>query len=158
MSAESLDETPRHAGVIESPNWIWDWYRGKASVPAPRMVDLALAQHENWIYIVVLGTTPGEAQDLYEAVFLPAIKSLTPVALDTEYALQLEAHAEEYRQMIRTNRVHRHAAGIDPYGHLSDHCPAEGIHQRYSVGIGIDKLEGSSFCKEIHWLASLVYR
>jgi len=104
MSAESLDELPGHAGAIESPSLIWDWYRGEASGPDPKVVDLALSRHENWVYIVVLGTTPGEIHDLHEAVFLPAVKALAPVALDAEYARQIEAHAEEYRQMIRANR------------------------------------------------------
>jgi len=83
---------------------IWDWYRGKASVPVLKVVDIALSQRENWVYIVALGTTPGEIDDLHEAVFLPAIKALAPVALDAEYVRQLEAHAEEYRQMVRANR------------------------------------------------------
>ena len=105
MSAESIAERPGHAGVIESLDLTWDWYRGKASAPVPKVIDLALAQRENWIYVVVLGTTPGEIHALHEAVFLSAIQELAPAALDTEYARQLEAHAEEYRQMIRANRA-----------------------------------------------------
>jgi SagB-type dehydrogenase family enzyme len=104
MSQEGLDELPGHAGTIETPSVLWDWYRGKASGPAPKMVDLALAQRENWVYIVMLGTAPGETHDLHEAVLLRAVKALAPAALDAEVARQLEAHAEEYRQMIRANR------------------------------------------------------
>ena len=99
-----LDELPRHAGVIETPSMIWDWNRGKVSGPDPKTVDIALSQPEKWVYIVVLGTTPGEIDDLHEAVFLNTIRALSPAALDAEYAHQLEAHAEEYRQMIRANR------------------------------------------------------
>jgi SagB-type dehydrogenase family enzyme len=104
MSQESLEELPGHAGVVESPSLIWDWYRGKASVPIPKVVDLALAQRENWVYIVMLGTIPGEAHTLHEAAFLPAIQALAQVADDAEHVHQLAAHAEEYRQMIRANR------------------------------------------------------
>jgi len=104
MSQEGLDELPRHAGVVESPVLVWDRYLGKASVPALKVVDLALAQQGNWIFISILGTTPEEIEALREAVFLPAIQALTPVTPDTEYARQLKAHAEEYRQMIRSNR------------------------------------------------------
>jgi SagB-type dehydrogenase family enzyme len=103
-SKEGLDELPGHAGAIESPSLIWDWYRGEASGPAPKVVDLALSRRENWVYVVLLMTTPGEIHDLHEAVFLPAIKALASAALDAEYARQIEAHAEEYRQMIRANR------------------------------------------------------
>jgi SagB-type dehydrogenase family enzyme len=105
MSQESLAELPEHAGAVESPNLTWDVYRGKASIPAPKVVDLALSQRENWIYIVLLGARPEEIDDLYKTVFLPAIQALAPVTLDTEYERQLEAHAEEYRQMIRANRA-----------------------------------------------------
>ncbi len=105
MSQESLAERPEHAGVVESPNLTWDCYRGKALVPAPKVVDLALSQRENWIYIVLLGTIPGEIDDLHEAAFLPAVQALAPVTLDTEYMRQLEAHTEEYTQMIQANRA-----------------------------------------------------
>jgi hypothetical protein len=104
MSAESLNELPEHTGAVESPSTIWDWYHGKASGPVPRVVDIALSQRENWVYIVVLVTISSEIHDLHEAVFLSAIKALAPAALDAEYARQIEAHAEEYRQMIRANR------------------------------------------------------
>jgi SagB-type dehydrogenase family enzyme len=99
-----LDGLPGHAGEIESPNWTWDWYRGQASEPVPRVVDLALSQRGNWVYIVALGATPDEMDDLHGAVFLPAVQALAPAALDAEYARQLEVHAEEYRQMIRAER------------------------------------------------------
>lgn len=99
-----LDGLPGHAGEIESPNWTWDWYRGQASEPVPRVVDLALSQRGNWVYIVALGATPDEMDALHGAAFLPAVQALGPAALDAEYARQLETHAEEYRQMIRANR------------------------------------------------------
>jgi SagB-type dehydrogenase family enzyme len=99
-SEEDLDALPEHAGEIESPNLTWDWYRGKASEPAPRVVDIALAQRENWVYIVVLGTMPSEMDDLHEAAFLPAIQALAPIAPDPE----IEAHVDEYYAMLRANR------------------------------------------------------
>lgn len=104
MPQLGLDGLPGRAGEIEGPDWTWDWYRGQATGPAPRTVDLALAQCEHWVYIVVLGTTADEMDDLHDAVFLPAVKALAPAALDAEYARQLEAHAEAYKQMIRANR------------------------------------------------------
>jgi SagB-type dehydrogenase family enzyme len=104
VSEEGLDELPEHIGTLESPNLIWDWYRGKSPGPPPKTADIALSQHENWVYVVVLETTPGELDDLHEAVFLPAVKALAPAAPDAEYARQVEAHAEEYRQIIRANR------------------------------------------------------
>jgi len=105
VSQFGLDGLPGRAGEIESPDSIWDWYCGKASVPVPNMVvDIALSQCENWVYIVVLGALSDECGDLHEAVFLPAVKALAPAALDAEVARQLEAHAEGYRQMIRANR------------------------------------------------------
>jgi SagB-type dehydrogenase family enzyme len=103
-SEEGLDELPVHAGTIEGPNLTWDCYSGRVSGPAPMVVDVALSRRENWVYIVLLMTTPGDIHDLHEAVFLPAIQALAPAALDAAYARQIEAHAEEYRQMIRSNR------------------------------------------------------
>jgi hypothetical protein len=104
MSEEGLDTLPEHTGTIEGANLAWEWYRGQASEPFPRAVDLALAQQGNWVYIVLLMATPGEIDELHRAAFLPAVKALAPATLDAEYARQLEAHAEEYRQMIRANR------------------------------------------------------
>jgi len=104
VSEEGLDEHPRHAGTIEGPNLAWEWYRGQALEPFPRAVDLALSQRGNWVYIVLLMATPGEIEDLHRAAFLPAVQALAPAALDAEVARQLEAHAEEYRQMIWANR------------------------------------------------------
>jgi SagB-type dehydrogenase family enzyme len=102
---EGLEAIPEQTGIIESPNFTWNWYRGKASEPVPRVVDFALAQRGNWIYVVVLGTTPDEMDNLHEAVFLPAVHALVPAEPNAEYARQLEAHAEEYRQMVRDRRA-----------------------------------------------------
>jgi SagB-type dehydrogenase family enzyme len=104
VSEEGLDALPEHAGTIEGADLAWDRYRGQASEPVPRMADIALSQRGNWVYIVLLMATPGEIDDLHDAVFVPAVQALVPAALDTEYARQLEAHAEAYRQMIRANR------------------------------------------------------
>ena len=104
VSQEGLDEFPEHVGAVESTNSTWDWYRGKASEPVPRVVDIGLTQRENWVYIVVLATVPGEIHDMHKAVFLPAIKALAPAEIDAEYTRQLEAHAGEYKRIIRANR------------------------------------------------------
>jgi SagB-type dehydrogenase family enzyme len=104
VSEEGLDELPIHAGTIEGPNLTWDWYRGRASGQPPRVADIGLVQRENWVYIVLLMTTPGEMDGLHRTAFLPAVKALVPAALDAEVARQLEAHVEEYRRMIRANR------------------------------------------------------
>jgi SagB-type dehydrogenase family enzyme len=104
MSEEGLHAHPRYVGAIEGANLAWDVYRGQASEPFPRAVDLVLSRRGNWVYIVLLMTTPGEIEDLHRAAFLPAVRALAPAALDAEVARQLEAHAEEYRQMIRANR------------------------------------------------------
>jgi hypothetical protein len=91
MSKEGLgpfDEYPAHVGTIETPDSIWDWYRGKASVPVPKTVDIALSQRGNTVYIVALGTSPGEIDGLHETVFLPVVKALAP-AYDVEYMRQL---------------------------------------------------------------------
>jgi SagB-type dehydrogenase family enzyme len=104
VSEAGLDEHPRHTGAIEGTNLTWDAYRGQASEPFPRAVVLALSQRGNWVYIVLLMATPGEIEDLHRAAFLPAVQALAPAALDPEVARQLEAHAVEYRQMIRANR------------------------------------------------------
>jgi hypothetical protein len=52
VSQEGLDAVPGHAGEMERPNAVWDWYRGQASEPVPRVVDLALSQRGNWVYVV----------------------------------------------------------------------------------------------------------
>jgi hypothetical protein len=51
VSQEGLEAFPEQVGMIESPNFTWSWYRSKVSGPVPRVVDLALAQHGNWIYV-----------------------------------------------------------------------------------------------------------
>ncbi len=104
MYQKGLEALPEHNGVIQSPSFLWDWYRGKASIPVPMVVDLALAQQESRVYIIRLGTTPDDMQNLHEAVFLPAVQALAPIALDPEYALQLGMNAEKFRQVTRENR------------------------------------------------------
>ncbi len=105
VSQERLDELPGLAGVVESPNLTWDWYRGQVSAPVPKVVEFAFSQRENWIYFVLLRTTPGDIHDLHEAVFLLAVQALAILEVDAEYTRQLEAYAEQYRQMIRANRA-----------------------------------------------------
>src|SRR5512147_1918522 len=65
ISQESLDVPPEHLGMVEGLGLIWECYHGKAGSSDPKEVDFALAQPKNWIYIVVLGTTPGEIGDLH---------------------------------------------------------------------------------------------
>jgi SagB-type dehydrogenase family enzyme len=100
VSQEDLDEFPAHAGTIETPSAAWDWYRGQASEPVRMTVDMALSQRENWVYIVALGATPHEMDDLQGAAFLPAVQALAPLAPDPE----IEAHVDEYHAIIRANR------------------------------------------------------
>jgi SagB-type dehydrogenase family enzyme len=104
MSEEGLDGHPEQAGTIEGQDLSWEWHRGQASEPFSRAVDLALAQQGNWVYIVLLMATPGEIDELQDAVFLPAVQALAPAAPDADIVRQLEMHAEAYRQMIRANR------------------------------------------------------
>ena len=140
VSQSGFDESPGHAGEIESPRFTWDWYRGTASEPVPRVVDLALTQCGNWVYIVVFSATASEIQDLHEAVFLPAIKALAPPAVDAEHARQIEAHSEEYRQIIRANRDALRNGPWPDFPTQSDQkrgIPIPPPQQPYDVGAGL---------------------
>jgi len=99
LKLEALPEPSGHCA-----NARLDWALYALQNPAPQadhtQGSLALAQGERGAYLVLLGTTRDEHDELYQTVFLPAVQALAPLGLDPE----IEAHVDEYHALIRANR------------------------------------------------------
>jgi pimeloyl-ACP methyl ester carboxylesterase len=70
-----LSEQPAAAGRREANGLTWQLYRASTRGLS---LDIALAEQEGTTYIVILQTTGGERDILYNEVFLPAIDALVP--------------------------------------------------------------------------------
>ena len=82
LPALSLDMAPDRAGTHSSPSFTWDLYPYQIRDPdmGARQGVIALAQAVDGVYLVALVTQPGEYEALYDAVLLPVVEALTPVA------------------------------------------------------------------------------
>lgn len=80
----SLEALPARAGGIENTDLTWDLYTSEIQVPKMRkmIMDMALAQGDAGVYIVLLGSTPNEYDDLHYAVFLRVVDALTPASAE----------------------------------------------------------------------------
>lgn len=79
-----LARAPQPAGTRETASFVWDLYSYQKEDPdlGTRKGDMALAQTEDGVYLVVLVTASGEHKVLHDAVFVPAVDALTPAADD----------------------------------------------------------------------------
>jgi beta-glucosidase len=77
-----LEKLPTDPAGLETANLAWDWYVVESTAVAfggqETTVDLALAETDAGIYLVVLGARPDEYDLLHEAVFLPAVQAFAP--------------------------------------------------------------------------------
>ena len=71
-----LAEAPQSVGEREANDLVWTLYAVEVQAVS---VDFALAESEGLALIVVLQSAPGEQNELYEAVFLPAVDALAPL-------------------------------------------------------------------------------
>jgi hypothetical protein len=80
--ALGLDELPASMDSRETPAFAWDLYATEVEVPGVGtvMVDLALAETDVATYLVLSQSLADEYDALHEAVFLPAVDALAPVA------------------------------------------------------------------------------
>lgn len=76
-----LQEAPERVGVYESAAFTWDLYRVEVDAPGVGavVVDLALAEIDAAVYLVLLQAGPDEHDALHEAVFMPAVEALAPL-------------------------------------------------------------------------------
>lgn len=80
-----IEELPESVGSYKSAALTWDLYMIEVEAPGVTvMVDAALAETDTAIYIILLQAMPDEYDVLHEAVFMPAIDALTPLAQEGE--------------------------------------------------------------------------
>jgi CubicO group peptidase (beta-lactamase class C family) len=78
----NLDELPERVSTRERGSLVWDLHSFETvdAQLGPRKGEIALAETEDGVYVVVLATTPEEYQTLSDEVFLPAVDALSPAA------------------------------------------------------------------------------
>jgi glutamine amidotransferase-like uncharacterized protein len=78
-----LEALPASAGRIENAKLSWDLYTVERQDPEARPVrmDLAFAQGDAGVYVVLFGATPDEYDDLHYEVYLRAVDALTPLSI-----------------------------------------------------------------------------
>jgi len=77
-----LEALPPRAGRIENEHLGWDLYTFERQDPdaGPVMGDLAFAQGDAGVYVVLFGAKPDEYDKLHYAVFLRVVDGLTPLS------------------------------------------------------------------------------
>jgi glutamine amidotransferase-like uncharacterized protein len=77
-----IDELPESNGSVRTSSFAWDLYVIESDDPeaSTPIVDLALAQTEERVCIVILVAQPDQYSDLHYNVFLRALDALTPIA------------------------------------------------------------------------------
>jgi len=79
-----IEEFPDSRASFESESFTWDVYTVGAELPGAeaRVADVALAEDDSTLYIIVLQASKEDADAYHASVFLPAIESLEPMPLD----------------------------------------------------------------------------
>jgi CubicO group peptidase (beta-lactamase class C family) len=79
-----LVKAPQPAGTRETASFVWGLYSYQTEDPelGTRKGEMALAETEDGVYLVLLATTAGEYRLLHDAVFVPAVDALAPAADD----------------------------------------------------------------------------
>jgi hypothetical protein len=77
-----LESLPESTGTLTTTWFTWDLYTIQVEVPnyGPVVVDLALTQTGQAVYIVLLQAPLSEEPVLRDEVFLPAVKALQPLS------------------------------------------------------------------------------
>ncbi|GAB4572961.1 MAG: hypothetical protein Kow0077_13850 [Anaerolineae bacterium] len=76
-----LTELPEPAGTLETAAFSWTLYSIDVTAGAINVhVDMALATTDEGVVLVLLQSPPDEADALAEAVFMPAVEALAPLA------------------------------------------------------------------------------
>jgi CubicO group peptidase (beta-lactamase class C family) len=80
----SLEEFPEPVGQRDSQSYAWYLYSYEHQDPrlGARKNDVALAETEEGVHLVLLATAPEEYEVLHEQVFLPAVDAMGPAADD----------------------------------------------------------------------------
>jgi CubicO group peptidase (beta-lactamase class C family) len=86
VSDLGLKEFPESIGSIETAHFTWDLYTVEIKQPkiGTTMVEFALTETDDGVYIVALQATPHEYDALHDVVFLPAVEALVPVIATEE--------------------------------------------------------------------------
>jgi SagB-type dehydrogenase family enzyme len=142
---------PECVSTVESDQFTWDLY----APPDEGLVrtDIALGQHDGWIYMVLLVSLADEHDQLYETVYLPAVRALAPALADGAYRAKIEAHADEYRALIRANRDALRNGPWPEFPTLSDQKrgipmpPAQKAHDENAVRIDLPAADRSIVAK-----------
>jgi len=80
-----IEEFPESIGSCESTALTWDLYVIEVEAPgATIMVDVALSETDTATYLVLLQAIADEYDVLHDAIFIPAINALTPLAPEDE--------------------------------------------------------------------------
>ncbi len=76
----SIDALPEPIGVQETAAYTWTVYQVPVNASGFNiMIDLALAETETGVTLVLLQTLAGDYEALHEAVFVPALEALAPL-------------------------------------------------------------------------------
>ncbi len=94
---------PEQAGTHSTEHFTWHLYNLESDEPdaGTMMVDLALAQADAWVHVVVLQATPEQYPRLHEAVFVPALDAYAPTSAGvaangtSTYVYQVPAQLED---------------------------------------------------------------
>jgi len=78
-----LEDLPERAGRVENLRLSWDLYTVARQDPevGKMVVDMALAQGDAGVYVVLLGATPDEYADMHYAVFMRTVDALVPTSV-----------------------------------------------------------------------------
>ncbi len=81
-----LTEFPESIGTYESAAFTWNLYNVEVEAPGVGtvVVDIALTETEGAVYVVILQTLADDYETLHQAVFIPAVDALAPLAAEDE--------------------------------------------------------------------------
>ncbi len=89
-----LDALPESTDILETDAYTWTLYEiGLEQSGMSIKVDLALAENETGVTLVLLQTLEDEYAALHEAVFLPAVQALAPIGTGADEGEETEEEA-----------------------------------------------------------------
>jgi hypothetical protein len=96
VGAYDLDAPPARITRNQSDNLSWSIYRIERSIGSQTLyVDLALAEADNRLFLVLMQTNQPTYEQLHEDVFLAVIDSITPIAASTSEAGEMQVGERE---------------------------------------------------------------
>jgi len=113
-----IEELPESSGTHESAAFEWNLYVIEVEVPrvGTVVVDLALTETDAAAYVVLLQAQPADYEALHEAVFLPAVDALAPLAMEAAESEIYEDASGLFTVVIPANWT---AEAGDGYGILT---------------------------------------